>query len=337
MGSSDNTSDLLVGSLAIAAAVLGLSGCTVYLTKYESTRSLMDTFVTITVFDTDEESATEAINAAFGKIIEIEKKASIFDATAEAFHLNRDGYLDNPSVDLLNLVNMSKEYYSLTDGYFDITVQPLLKLWDEGELWKESPEVQQSTISETMRLVGCDKICVRNNEIYFDAGGMEITLGGITKGFAADEALHTLSDYGIKHALINLGGDMSALGNKPDGKPWQVSLVNPDDTSQTLAAFEFANKSIATSGNYIRYFDPEKKAGHILNPRTGYSSSECISVTIIASDGFAADALATAVFVMGAEAGLELIESLDDTECFIVDTEREIHKSSGLDEYLSKG
>ena len=163
MGNSDNTSELLIGSLAIAAAVLGLSGCTVYLTRYESTRSLMDTFVTITIYDTDEESANEALNAAFDRIEEIEKKASIFDETAEAFCLNRDGYLDNPSVDLLKLIKRSKEYCDLTDGYFDITVQPLLELWDEGELWKESPQEQQAKIDEAMQFVGCNNISIRNN------------------------------------------------------------------------------------------------------------------------------------------------------------------------------
>ncbi len=337
MEDSDNTPKMLIGSLAIIASVIGLTGCTLYLTKHESTSSLMDTFVTITVFDTDQESADEAINAAFDRIEEIEKKASIFDESAEAFRLNRDGYLSNPSVDLLNLINMSREYYNLTDGYFDITVQPLLELWSEGELWKESPEEQQAQIDEAMRLTGCDNIQIKSNEIHFEVDGMKITLGGITKGYTAHEALHVLAEKGIKHALVNLGGDMSALGAKPGGEPWQVSLVNPDDTSQSLATFYFSGKSIATSGNYIRYFDPEKKAGHILNPRTGYSSSECISVTIIADDGTLADALATAVFVMGTESGMELVESLDRVECLIVDNDRLIHKSSGLDDYLSEG
>ena len=337
MEDSDNTPGMLVGSLAIIAAVLGLTGCTKYLTKYEATRSLMDTFVTITVFDTDDKSAADAITAAFNRIEEIESRASIFDETAEAFRLNRDGHLDNPSVDLLKLITMSADYFSLTDGYFDITVQPLLELWDEGELWKENPEVQQARIDETMRLVGCDNIYIRNNDIHFELEGMKITLGGIAKGYAADEALRVLAGKGIKHALVNLGGDMSALGSKPEGEPWQIALVNPDDTSQSLATFYFSDKSITTSGNYIRYFDPEKKAGHILNPMTGYSSNECISVTIIANGGSLADALATAVFVMGPAAGLELVETLCGVECLIVDANQVIHQSSGLDDYLSEG
>jgi thiamine biosynthesis lipoprotein len=112
--------------------------------------------------------------------------------------------------------------------------------------------------------------------------------------------------------------------------------VNPDDTSQSLATFNFSDKSIATSGNYERYFDPEKEAHHIINPKTGYSATESISVTIIAESGTQADALATGVFVMGPVAGMNLVESLDGVESLIVDTGRTIHRSSGLSQYTSE-
>jgi len=165
---------------------------------------------------------------------------------------------------------------------------------------------------------------------------MEITLGGIAKGYAVDEALEVLEGMDIKHALVNAGGDMATLGSKPEGEPWNVALVNPEDTSQSLATFTFWDKAIATSGNYERYFDPEKEAHHIINPKTGYSAKECISVTIIAENCMQADALATGVFVMGPDDGIKLVESLDDVECLIVDADRIIHRSSGLNKYLSE-
>jgi len=112
--------------------------------------------------------------------------------------------------------------------------------------------------------------------------------------------------------------------------------VNPDNTTQSLATFNLSDKSVATSGNYERYFDPEKKAHHIINPKTGYSATECISVTIIAENGTQADALATSVFVMGPLEGMNLVESLDGVECLIVDAERTIHRSSGLPQYISE-
>jgi thiamine biosynthesis lipoprotein len=115
---------------------------------------------------------------------------------------------------------------------------------------------------------------------------------------------------------------------------WNVSLVNPDDTSQSLANFRFADQAVATSGNYERYFDPAKEVHHIVNPKTGYSASECISVTIIAENCTQADTLATSVFVMGTENGLSLVESLNDVEALIVDSDRVIYQSSGLSDYL---
>ena len=188
-----------------------------------------------------------------------------------------------------------------------------------------------------MNLVDWEKIGLESDRIYFKVAGMQITLGGIAKGYAAEEALVVLANRGIKHALVDVGGDVSALGSKPRGKLWTIALVNPDDTSQSLASFAFSDKTVATSGNYARYFDPDKEVHHILNPKTGYSANECISVTVIAEDGTRADILATAAFAMGPEAGLKLIESLDNVECLIVDTRRTVHHSSGLAEYLSQG
>jgi len=324
---------LIAGLLIILIVVLGSITCARELPmKFEETRDLMGTYVKVVVYS-DEKTAEEAISAAFARMEEIEKIASIFDEESEAFKLNQDEYLDAPSDELLELISMSLDYNKLTEGSFDITVQPLLDLW-AGGLWKESEEVQQSKINQTLGLTGWDKIGIEANQIYFKVEGMKITLGGIAKGYAVDEALEVISSMGIKHALVNAGGDMGTLGSKPNREPWSVALVNPDDTSQCLATFSFSDKAIATSGNYERYFDPEKKAGHIINPKTGYSAQECISVTIIAENCTQADALATGVFVMGPDDGIELVESLDDVECLIVDADRIIHRSSGLSKYL---
>jgi len=324
---------VIAGLAIILILVPACISCTAKpLSKFEQTRSMMDTFITITVYSEEEAAADTAINTAFNRMEDIESKASIFDEQSEAFQLNRDGYLDTPSPELLELLAASLYYSEMTDGYFDITVQPLLDLW-AGGLWQESEEVQQSKIDETMGIVGWDKIAIEDNSVHFTVEGMKITLGGIAKGYAADEALEVLRDMGIKYALVNAGGDMSTLNSKPGGEPWTIALVNPDDTSQSLAAFDIRGKSMATSGNYERYFDPEKKAHHIINPKTGYSAGECISVTIIAQNGTQADALSTSVFVMGPEAGMSLVESLDDVECLMVDTERTIHRSSGLTQY----
>jgi thiamine biosynthesis lipoprotein len=328
---------LIVSVLVLLTATLSASSCaTPLLSKFEDTRSMMDTFVTITVYATDEEKADAAINSAFTQMEEIERVASIFDEQSQASQLNRNGYLEAPSEDFQQLITKSLEYSRLTDGAFDITVQPLLELWEAG-LWQEPEAVQQQRINETLALVGWDKISTQDDEILFTEAGMKITLGGIAKGYAVDEALKVIKRMGIKYALVNAGGDMATLGSKPQGVPWVIALVNPDDETQSLANFNITNKAIATSGNYERYFDPERQAHHIIDPKTGYSAQECISATVIADSATQADALATAIFVMGPEAGVELIESLSNVECFIVDADRQtIHVSSGLSMYLAE-
>lgn len=303
--------------------------------RFEETRSLMGTYVTVIVYS-DEETAKKAIDAAFDRMEEIEDIASIFDSQSEAFKLNQDGHITNPSDELLALITTSIDYSELTGGCFDITVQPLLDLWAMG-LWEEDEAVQKARVEEALQLVGWEKIGIESDRIYFKVEGMKITLGGIAKGYAVDEALEVIHGMGIKHALVDAGGDMGTIGSKPKDEPWSISLTNPDDVSQSIAAFELSGKAIATSGNYQRYFDPSKMVHHITDPRTGFSANECISVTIIADNCTRADTLATSIFVMGPDEGMELVESLDEVECLIIDPDREIHRSSGLSRYLSEG
>ena len=309
-------------------------GCNTSYQKYEEPRDMWSTFVTVPVYSPDKALAEEAITAAFDRITEIGDTCSIYDENSQAFILNRNGYLDNASPDLLELVKSSIKYNLLTDGAFNIAVQPLLDLWSAG-LWQESPEVQQERINKTLEITKADDIEVTGSRIAFKAEGMKITLGGITKGYAADEALKVIQEKGIDKAMVSAGGDITTIGSKPGGEPWQIALVNPDNPQDSLAVFNFAGYAIATSGNYERYFSPDKKVSHILNPKTGYTVSDCISVTVIGKSGLLTDVLATSIFVMGPEAGINFVESLHNVEAFIVDSNREIHLSSGISKYMS--
>jgi thiamine biosynthesis lipoprotein len=297
---------------------------------------MMDTVVRVTVYATDKASADKAVAATFARMQKVADAASIFDEKAEAFRLNRDGYLDNPSADLIELTRLSLEYNRISNGCFDITVQPLLDIWSAG-LWKEKSEVQQSRVAETMKLIGSDNIELSTSRISLPVKGMKLTFGAIAKGYAVQEALNTLKIEGIKHATITAGGEIGSLGTKPDGQPWTIALVNPDNAKQSLAAFQWlGEKSISTSGNYERYFSADKKTNHLINPKTGYSVPDCTSVTTIASTNTQTDALATALFAMGPEAGINLVKSLKDVECLIVDGNNKIITSPGIDKYLSQ-
>jgi len=330
---------VIAGLLTLLIVLLMAVSCTAPM-KFEETRDLMGTYVKVVIY-ADEGIAEEAINVAFARMEEIERIATTWDSEGEAFKLNQNGYSDTPSDELLELINLSLYYSELTDGSFDITVQPLLDLWEynpdaDKQFWELDESTQKPEINKALKLVGTDQIIIKDNTISFKEEGTKITLGGIAKGYAVDEALEVLKGMGIKYALVDAGGDIGTIGSKPDNELWDIALVNPDDTSQSLATFRVSDKAVTTSGNYERYFDPEAKVGHIMDPKTGYSVTGCISVTIIADSCTQADVLATGVFVMGPEDGMRLVDSLDDVECFIVDADRIIHRSSGLSEYLSE-
>jgi len=304
------------------------------ISKYEDTRDMMDTYVRIVVY-TDADSADEVLDAAFMRMQEVVDIASTFDAESEAFKLNQDGSLETPSAELLEIIETSIYYSKLSDGYFDITVQPLLDLWSykpdaEAQFWELDAPAQEAAIAEAKLLVDSDKITASADEISLALDGMKITLGGIAKGYAVDEALETIKGMDVRWALVDAGGDIGTLGSKPKGVPWNIVLANPEDSTEKLASFDIEDQAIATSGNYMRYFDDAAEVGHILNPMTGRSASGTFSTTILAPTCTQADALATAVFVMGPVDGMALVETIDGVEALIVDKDKVIYRSTGL-------
>jgi thiamine biosynthesis lipoprotein len=330
---------MLVIIFIISTVFPWISSCSFRtLERAEETREMMGTYVTVIIYS-DLENSQRIIDAAFDRIQEISDIASIYDEASQMSELNRTGIIEDPSGELLELINLSKEYYNITGGSFDITISPVLRLWREG-LWKESEAVQEEKINEALELVGSDMINIGNSSIAFTIPGMSADLGGIAKGYAVDEALEVISSLGVGSALVNAGGDVGALGRRADGKKWLVDLDDPDDfdgeniSIKTLPSFEFEDMAVATSGNYYRYYDPEKEVHHITDPATGYSANKCISATVIAESCTEADVLATAVFVKGPVEGLQLVENMESVEALVIDIDGNIYQSSGLLEYI---
>jgi thiamine biosynthesis lipoprotein len=311
-----------------------LHGCIVPLQRFEDTRDKMGTYVSIVIYSHDED-ARKLIDGGYNNIDELSKIASNYDPDSSVSKLNQQGSLDNSPSELVEMMNLSVEYNKITKGAFDITVDPVLTLWSEG-LWKESEEIQQQKLDEALKLVDSGMIEVEDNNISFKKEGMSVTLGGVAKGYIVDKVLEYLEANGVKNAMVNAGGDIATLGKKANGEKWIISLENPDNTAEKIATFAVADEAVTTSGNYYRYFDPEKEAHHIIDPRTGYSANECISVTIITENATIADVLSTSVFVLGPVEGMALVEDLDKTEALIIDSESNITMSSGLDKYLVK-
>lgn len=309
---------------------IALSGC-VSIHRTEDARVAMDTDVIITVMHPDISEAESAIDRAFAEIYRIEHLMSHTAEDSEVAKLNKDGFLLNASPDLRYVIDKSCEYSKLSNGSFDITVLPVIDLWKE-RIRAGSPPTGDE-INETLKLVNYKNISIKNNSVYFNQTSMKITPGGIAKGYAIDRAIDVLKEHHIQHALVNAGGDIRAMGFKKEDEPWKIALRNPGDKTEYITIINLSNMSVATSGNYERYFSEEARASHIIDPKTGYAARDLLSATIIAGNATDADALATAVFVLGENDGMELIEYLDGVEGLIITGDRRILRSSGFGDF----
>ncbi|MCK4938004.1 MAG: FAD:protein FMN transferase [Methanosarcinales archaeon] len=295
-------------------------------------RQMMGTIVTIEIIDTNND-AQDAINNAFYEIYRIEGLMSTYDPGSEISILNTKGKLDNASEDFIYIIKHSLYYGDISKGAFDITIKPILNLWKSKISAGEFPTEQE--INETLLLVNYSNISINDDTVSFKTDGMSITVDGIAKGYAVDQAVAVIKNSGYSSGFVNAGGDGMYFGTKPDGSKWKVGLRNPEDKSESVVIMEISDMAVATSGNYERYFNESARLSHISDPRTGISSDGLMSATVIANSAMEADTLATAVFVLGPENGLEIIENTENTECILITPEGQILTSSGFDSYLS--
>jgi thiamine biosynthesis lipoprotein len=318
--------------MAIALAFLSCGG----FEKVTETRELMGTIVQITVYDRSASRAKDAIRNAFREMEKVDELMSTYKEESEVSRLNRNGYLKGPSQELVYVIKRALYYSRLSNGSFDITVQPLLTLYARS--FKERGKgPSEEELKAALSLVGYRGIVIEGDEIRLEKKGAMITLGGIAKGYAIDRAVEALERSGIESALVNAGGDIRTVGVKPDGEKWHIALRNPRDEDEYITIIDVSGKAVATSGDYERYFDENKKVHHIINPKTGRSATELISVTIITEKAIDADALATSVFVLGPEKGLQLIESLNQVEGLLITSDRRIIRSNGFNRFERKG
>lgn len=229
----------------------------------------------------------------------------------------------------VQLIGRSLEIGRLTGGAFDVTFAGVGKLWD---FKREPPRIPTpDEIKAALTRVDYRRVLVdpAANTVTLPEG-MRIGLGGIAKGYGVDRAMAVLMARGIKHAVVNAGGDLKALGRN-QGRPWEIAIKHPRERERVLAVLPVSNVCVVTSGDYERFFEHEgRRYHHIIDPRTGYPSTGCMSATITAPDAAFADALATAMCVLGPKEGLALVEGLPRVEALLVDLEGRVHVSSGL-------
>jgi len=269
---------------------------------YKDTRLMMGTFVEVVSPD------QRALPIVFDEIKRIEKLLSKYDPQSEISRLNAAGKL-KVSPETYYVMEKSRDFWEASQGAFDITVAPLVKLWGFRDKDYKVPDKKQ--IGKLLALTGTDKIIFHkaDNVIEFNTSGTQVDLGAIGKGYAIDCAVIKLKEQRISSCLINTGGQVYALGDKL-GSPWKVAIQNPRGNGAS-GSLLLKDQSVSTSGDYEQYFLKNKKRySHIIDPKTGYPvDNGIVSVTVIASNGLIADALSTSVFVLGREKGEQLAKN----------------------------
>lgn len=300
------------GGLALLGAGAGCSQRGA-VTLSES-KFLLGTVINLTIIANEHQEGKQVINKTFAEIERLSKIFSRFDSASELSRLNRQGLIENPSAELLEVMRQSLRWGRLTRGAFDITVKPVLDLYEQAyELNTLPPD---SAIEQALKLVDYHHIALNDSRISFAHKGIGITLDGIAKGFIIDEAAQLLKSTGYLNVLVEVGGDLYASGKKED-RDWSVGVKAPA-ANGVVTRFNLANRAAATSGDYQQAFTPDRQLHHILDPRTGCSPLEISSATIIASSALEADALATAAIVLGSSEATKLIESLDGFEAYLI-------------------
>lgn len=312
---------------------LGLCSVAVAQQSYQRTLKLMGSRFDITVVAADSLQANQYIDLAVEEIRRIEALISSWDPNSQTSEINRNAGIRAVKVapELFNLIDRSLKLSELTDGAFDISYASMDKIWKfDGSMQKMPSE---EAIKESVAKVGYHNIVLdkANSSVYLRLPGMKIGFGAIGKGYAADQAKRLLQEAGVTAGILNASGDMTVWGNQPSGEAWRVAITNPLNKGKVFALLPLKEGAVVTSGNYEKYvIFNGKRYTHIIDPRTGYPASGIISATVFAPKAELADALATSLFVMGKETGLDRINQLPAIECILIDDTGAVHTSKNI-------
>jgi len=300
---------------------------------------LLNTVVTITIYDHQEETL---IDACFDLISKYEAIYSRTNESSELYALNHRttplvsekklGSTYAVSNELADILRYAYHYSQLSAGAFDLTVAPITSLWDFQTSNPVLPK--QADLRNALSQVDYKKIMLNKNEITLLTNGIQIELGSIAKGYIADRVKEYLIEHGVGSAIINLGGNILCIGAKPDGTPFHIGIQEPyADRNETIAIMNITDLSVVSSGVYERFFELNGVLyHHILNPITGYPyDNDLISVTIISEQSKDGDGLSTCCFALGLEQGLQLIESLPNTYAIFITKDYELHYSKDFE------
>jgi thiamine biosynthesis lipoprotein len=318
--------------VAVAALLLACTAAA----RAETARSVrrkMGSRFEVTAVHPDAATAWRALEAAYAEIDRLESLISEWIETSEVSAVNRSaGQHPVPvSPEVLALAQRALAVSRLTEGAFDITFLAVGRLWDFEAASPAKPT--PAAIREALAAVGADQVVVDTaaGTLFLRHPRAGIGFGGIGKGWAANEAVRILRAHGASGGVVNAGGDLLAFGRREDGRPWRVGIANPLDRDHLFGYLEVTDQAVVTSGDYERFLIIDgERFSHIIDPRTGYPAKEVRSATILCPDAELADALATAVSVLGIAKGLALLDALNGVEGLLVDAQGRIHLSKNL-------
>lgn len=321
----------------VVIILLSLSGCKKNTNEapIDRTNFMMDTVMTIKIFDSNNE---EVLDKAFKRIEDIESKMSRTIDNSEVNLINKKAGKEPVKVsdDVYYVIKTAKQYAELSNGAYDPTIGPLVNLWDidgEGEVEKNTIPSKEEIVKEKKKVDFSKLELLEDNKVFLAEEDMILDLGGIAKGYAVDEVMKILKDHDVESAIIDLGGDIYALGSKAEEQPWKIGIQNPfEPRGSYVGIVEVKDKSIVTSGDYERYFELDnKRYHHIIDSETGYpANNELSAVSVISDKSVDGDAISTAIFVLGKDKGLKFINQLEGIDILLITKDNQVYMTENF-------
>ncbi len=321
----------IMSLLLCSALFLGGCGTNATAEKHEATTFAMDTIMTFQVFDANGE---QILIDTEQEIRRLERLFSVTLEDSDIAKLNQNAGKAPVAVsaETLGLLEQADEMRLLTEGSYDMTISPVVKAWGFTEETHHVPSQQE--IDALLPLVDADAVQMdtQNKTAYLQKEGMAVDLGGIAKGYTSQQVADLLREKGVSSAIFSLGGNVGAVGAKPDGSAWKIAVENPLDNQDYVGLLEVKDKFVVTSGGYQRFFEQDGKTyHHIIDPHNGYPAENgLISVTVVSENGTKADGLSTALFVMGLDKALDLWKKSDDFEVVFVTDDGSVIATEGI-------
>jgi len=296
---------------------------------------LMGSTFEITLICDTKVEAKKNMSIAINEIKRIEQLISSWNPNSQTSLINKNAGIKSVKVDkeLFYLIKRCQKISKLSKGYFDISYAAFDKLWKFNKRNEKQDLPDSLEIRRILQLVDYTNIILNEKEqtVFLKEKGMKIGFGAVGKGYAAHKTKQLLVENGVKNGLVNASGDITAWGNNIEQEKWKIAVSNPKDKNKNIAEFNLSNQAVVTSGNYEKYFFSNgKRYAHIINPKTGYPAEGVASVTVFGPNAEVCDALATAVYIMGAKKGIEFINTIKDFDTLIIDDENKVFSSSNL-------